>query len=260
MEKDDTGLDMKGDKMFFEKEYEINYYEQNVAGYLKESSLLHFFQDIATLSAEALGFGPSFVFTKNYAWVVLKYHIELYKEIKNFSSIKIKTEARGITKLYAFRDFEIYSPVGELLGKAVSAWALIDVDTRRMLPMQKVLNFVQPFENREGDLEFGKISTLENTLFQKKFDVRFDDIDVNRHVNNGNYVIWALETLPIDFRLKYLPKIIDIKFKKEISFGSTVVSRVQKQVDGERIKTLHEIKNSGNDEELSVIEIVWDCE
>ena len=47
--------------MLFTKEYEIKYYEQNVNGDLKESALLNFLQDIATLSAESLGFGPSFV-------------------------------------------------------------------------------------------------------------------------------------------------------------------------------------------------------
>ena len=69
--------------MLFTKEYEIKYYEQNVNGDLKESALLNFLQDIATLSAESLGFGPSFVFANNYAWVVLKYHIELFAPFRN---------------------------------------------------------------------------------------------------------------------------------------------------------------------------------
>lgn len=248
---------MKISEMYLEKEYEIKYYEQNVKGNLKESSLLHFLQDIATLSAESLGFGPSFVFPRNYAWVVLKYHIELYKEINNFSSIKIKTEPRGITKLYAFRDFEICSPEGELLGRVISAWALIDMESRRMLPMQKVLDFLKPFEKQDGDLEFGKIDALNEITYKKEFDVRFDDIDVNRHANNCNYIIWALETLPDDFRLEHYAKTIEIKFKKEVSLGARVVSSVQKiNVDG-RIVTLHEIKDFHAGEELTVVKIVW---
>ena len=75
------------------KEYEIKYYEQNVLGNLKESALLNFLQDIATISAEQLGFGATYTFARNYAWVVLKYHIELYKELNNLPKIIIKTES-----------------------------------------------------------------------------------------------------------------------------------------------------------------------
>lgn len=253
-------------EMVFTKEYEIKYYEQNVKGDLKESSLLHFMQDAATLSAESLGFGPSFVFPRNYAWVVLKYHIELYKEIKNFASIVIKTEPRGTTKLYAFRDFEIYSPENELLGKAASAWALIDMESRRMLPIQKVLDFIKPYEKKDDDLEFAKIeppssnSSDENNsdiIYQKEFDVRFDDIDVNKHANNCNYIIWALEALPYEFRLEHSPKNIDIKYRKEASMGAKVLSQVQQTIENGIPVTVHIIKDVENDEELTSLKIEW---
>ena len=69
------------------------------------------------MSAESLGFGPSFVFANNYAWVVLKYHIELFARLRNLSSIVIKTEPRGIAKLYAYRDFELYTKTANALAK-----------------------------------------------------------------------------------------------------------------------------------------------
>ena len=243
--------------MLFCKEYEIKYYEQNVKGYLKESALFNFLQDIATLSAESLGFGPSFVFSKNYAWVVLKYHIEIYSEIRNFSSIEIRTESRGTTKLFAFRDFELYSPNKELVGKVVSAWALIDMSSRKMLPMQKVLDFVQHFEKRENDLEYSVIEPVLTSEYQKDFEIRFDDIDVNHHANNSNYIVWALETLPDEFRMMYNPKVIDIKYSKEIGTGGEITAKTQKFSSGSTVKTLHLIKNKKTNEELASINIIW---
>lgn len=237
----------------YTKEYEIKYYEQNLRGDLKESSLLNFLQDIATLSAESLGFGPTFVFSNNYAWVVLKYHIELYKEIRNFDSITIKTQPRGTTKLYAFRDFELFSSEGDTVGKVVSTWALIDMESRRMLPMQKVLPMMMPYEKKEEDLEYNKIEPVEDITYSKEFEVRFDDIDVNHHANNCNYMVWALETLPQDFRLKHAPKTIDIKYRKEIGLNGKVLSQIQKN---ENI-TLHVIKDASDKEELCSIKIEW---
>lgn len=239
------------------KEYEIKYYEQNLNSQLKESSLLNLLQDIATISAESLGFGPSYIFPKNYAWVVLKYHIELYKDLKNLNKLIIKTESRGTTKLYAFRDFELYSSQNELLGKVISAWALIDITTRKILLMQKTLGFIKNFEPRLGDLEYGKIEPLKEVNYQKEFNVCFDDIDVNKHVNNSKYITWALEVLPVDFRMSYLSKVIDIKYKKEISFDEKVVSVVQKITENDSVYTLHCINDKLNGEELASLKIQW---
>lgn len=237
----------------YTKEYEIKYYEQNLRGDLKESALLNLLQDIATLSAESLGFGPTFVFSNNYAWVVLKYHIELYKEIRNFDSITIKTQPRGTSKLYAFRDFELFSSDGELVGKVVSTWALIDMDSRRMLPMQKVLPMMMPYEKKDDDLEYNKIEPVEKITYQKEFDVRFDDIDVNHHANNCNYIVWALETLPCDFRLSHTPKTIDIKYRKETGLKGKVHSLAA--LSGEI--TTHVLKDTSDNEDLCSIKIEW---
>ena len=235
----------------YEKEYEIKYYEQNLRGALKESSLLNFLQDVATLSAESLGFGPTFVFVNQYAWVVLRYHIEIYKDIKDITNIIIKTQPRGTSKLFAFRDFEFYSNEDVLLGKVVSTWMLIDVNTRRPLPTQKVLSMMPIYEKRQDDLEYSKIDNFETVTYKKEFDVRFDDIDVNKHANNCNYIIWALEALPNDFRLNHYPKTIDIKYQKETGLGSKVLSEVFVENDC----SLHRISENG--EELCSLRIEW---
>ena len=243
--------------MLFSKDYDVKYYEKNVNGNLKESSLLNFLQDIATLSAESLGFGPSFVFENNYAWVVLKYHIEIYEELKNLSSIKLKTLPRGVSKLYAFRDFEIYNSDEKCIGKAISTWALIDMETRRLLPMQKVLDFMMPFEKKDTDLAYEKIEHCESYEYKKTFDICFDDIDVNKHANNSNYVVWALASLPDDFRKHHYPVIIDINYRKEISFGGCVLScaKIQQTSFGE--ETVHFINDADTGEELMSLKITW---
>lgn len=244
--------------MLFSKEYDVKYYEQNLKGDLKESALLNILQDIATLSAESLGFGPSFVFANNYAWVVLKYHIELYMPLTNLDSIILKTEPRGVSKLYAFRDFSIFTKKGTLLGKVVSTWALIDMETRRMLPTQKTLPMMLPFEKRLDDLEYRAIDKFEQPMYVKEFAVRFDDIDVNKHANNSNYIVWALESLPLEFRLSYNAKTIDIKFRKEISLGGSVVVESIKS-DDEFCQTVHFIKDKENNEELASVLVNWRC-
>lgn len=239
--------------MLFKKEYEIKYYEKNVLGDLKESALLNFLQDAATLSAESLGFGPTFVFQNNYAWVVLKYHIELYKRINNCDSVTLTTEPRGISRLYAFRDFGIYSQSGDLIGKVISTWALIDMNTRKILPVQKVLPMMFPYEKRENELEYIKFSDIETPKYSKEYIVRFDDVDVNRHANNSNYIVWALDSLPVEFRMNHFVKTIDLKFKKE-AYADTkikVVSDINQNI------SCHKILGYSDNEELANIYVQW---
>ena len=50
------------------KKYTINYYELNTNSQLKESMLMLFLQDAATVNAEANGFGYSWTEANNLGW------------------------------------------------------------------------------------------------------------------------------------------------------------------------------------------------
>ena len=110
------------------------------------------------------------------------------------------------------------------------------------------------FEKRKDDLKYNKIPQLQNIDFEKEFSVRFDDLDVNRHVNNSNYITWAFETLNFDFRNSKKPKTLDIVFKKEAKFGDVISSQVQVIKN----TTLHIIKNKQTNEELCLIQANWE--
>lgn len=240
-------------ELMTEKSYEIKYYEQNLKNELKESSLLNFLQDIATVSAESLGFGPSFVFSNNYAWFILKYHIELERPIRNMELILLRTAPRGANRLYAYRDFEIYTKEDEKIGSASSLWALIDMNEKKMMPMEKSIPFMIKYEKKESDMGFDKIPPIENPDYTKNFEVKFDDVDVNQHANNANYIIWALETLPHEFRKKMNVKTIDIKYRKEVSMGASILSTA---VICENV-SVHVLCDADTQEEVCAVKFKW---
>lgn len=110
-----------------------------------------------------------------------------------------------------------------------------------------------PFVKREDDLTFEKIKPLERVDAEKIFEIRFDDIDVNNHVNNANYIIWAFELLDFNFRSTKKLKTLDMVFKKEIKYGEKVLSQVEVQND----KTTHILKNAETGEDLCLISALW---
>ncbi len=233
-------------------DYILRYYEKDLNLNLKPVSILNFMQDVASMHAEQNGFGATFVTNNNMAWFVLKYRLEILENMNDLKEIHIETESRGTSKLFAFRDF--YFRNGEtLFAKASSQWAMVDFETKKMAKVQEVLDFLPSYEKRETDLEFEKIPQISNADLKKEFEIRFDDIDINKHVNNPNYLAWALETLDFDFKSSHSMKTLDMYFKKEISYGHNVLSEVQ--IEG--LTTIHSIKNAQTLDELCSIKIEW---
>lgn len=238
-----------------EKNVKIRYSELDCNLTLKTSSLLQFLQDLASENAEELGFGYSYIIQHNLAWFLLKLHIEFDMYPKGLYSLDIKTEPRGYNKLFAFRDFQI-KHCGEIIGRAVSTWGLVDIEARSMTNMVDMFtghSQMKPLEKRETDLKYNKISPITNVSREKIFEVRFDDLDVNQHVNNANYITWAFETLDFDFRTQMSLRTLDMVFKKEAKYGEKILV----QVEINENQTIHLIKNAVTNEELCLVSALW---
>lgn len=239
----------------FEEHVKIRYSEMDYDLVLKPSSLLHFLQDLASDNAEQLGFGYSYIIKNNLGWFLLKYHMEFENYPEKIYDLKIKTEPRGYNKLFAFRDFELYD--GEtLLGRVASTWSLVDINSKSITSVQQALSdniYMTPYEKRCDDLLYEKIKPLEKVDIEKIYEIRFDDIDVNQHVNNANYIIWAFEPLDFDFRSRKKLKTLDIVFKKEIKYGYKILS----QIDVTENKTNHVLKCVETGEDLCLICANW---
>ena len=103
--------------------------------------------------------------------------------------------------------------------------------------------------------DFAKIPEVERIDEETKFRVRFDDIDMNKHVNNAVYALWACEAVDPNFRLEHNPKHIEISFKKEGLMGEKI--KVSTQSEGRH--TFHSICTyDGNNRELARAYIEWE--
>lgn len=239
----------------FEENFKIGYSEKDFNLVLKPAFLLRILQDLATTNAEELGFGYSYIVKNNLGWFLLKYHMEFNDFPENIEELTVKTEPRGYNKLFAMRDFEIINN-GETLGRVASSWALVDMTTKNMTSVGNVFgesSYMKPFEKRETDLSYNKIKPIQKIDNEQIFNIRYDDIDVNTHVNNSNYIIWAFETLDINFRSTKKLKTLDMMFKKEIKYGSKVISQVE--IDGNI--THHVLKNADTNEEICLVMAEW---
>lgn len=237
----------------FSKNYEIKYHEIDTQMVLKPSVLFEYLEDIAAKNADTIGFGYDDITKLGYAWFLLKYTMEFSNYPQNILGLKIDTEPRGTNRLFAYRDFIIKDDLSNIIGRVNSTWGLIDINTKSMVNPQTAFPQMPSLEKREDDLKYNKIASITEISAEKTFRVRYDDIDVNQHVNNSNYILWAFEALSSDFRSSRKLKKLDLTYKKEVKYGNNIVSQVQIADN----TTTHVIKNAATDEELCSISAQW---
>lgn len=233
----------------------IRYSELDFDKSLKPSALLNLFQDIAVENADKLGFGAKDFIERKLLWFLLKYHIEFLSYPMDTSELTLKTEPRGYHRLFAYRNFEVYS-AENLVVRASSLWSLVNYETKSIVNIDNIIKspYMPKFVAGDNDLSFERIPSLTKADYQKEFEVRYNDIDGNRHANNGNYVIWGMEPLSYGFRKHHKLKSMDIVFKKEIKYGERLLSQVQFIT---KDKTVHILKNIQTNEEICQLCCSW---
>ena len=237
----------------FEKEFQIRSYECDQDGYLRVVTLMNILQDAADASATALGFGFDFCIRNNVAWVGTNYHVVIKKMPKIHEKIKVLTWPSGENKFMALRDFIILDAKGNQMILATSQWVLVDAVRKRPISLAQYLPNYMYINERVLGTEFAKPDSIDHAEFEKTFQARFDDIDLNRHVNNAIYPLWAAETLSDEYLHHHIPSEIEISYKKECLYGEPVV--VKAILNG--MTSLHTVVNPEQNKELAHLRITW---
>ena len=244
---------MKSEK--FVRQYVVRSYEGDRNNNLRILTLLNIFQDLADDHAAALGFGLEFCIKEGMTWVGTGYVLEIDRLPKTHETIKVATWPSAKNKLSAYREFEVFAEDGKRIIRASSQWVLLNLEKRRPICVSEALSFHEPLPERAVETDFPKISDLDGIDETFKFRVRFDDIDLNKHINNAVYILWATEAVDSDFRLAHNPAKISINFRKEGYMGEKILVKTQRT--GSSSKHSLCTYGSDNERELARVMIDW---
>ena len=237
----------------FTKEYALRTYECDKNNNLRLIALMNILQDMADSHATALGLGLDFCLKKGLAWVGSAYHLKINRLPVLHEKIMVETWPCEERLLGAVREFVVKSINGEPLIKASSLWILIDFARKRPVSLRDNLPQYTVLPEHAFESDFAKLPEIETPDYTKRFSVRFDDIDVNNHVNNAVYPLWASEALNPEQRLSLTPSEIEINFKKECHYGEEIEVLTQTT----QSTTLHSIKSLTDGRELARLRFQW---
>lgn len=216
-----------------------------LAGYLSEAAGRH---------AEALGAGMDLLASRGQAWVLARSRMEIGGEARAGDLLEVETWPSGASRLWALRDFAVRGQRGEV-ARAITAWLVIDLQTRRPVRPDKVLD-PRLHAEREHVLPppDGKLPPLAAAAAERRFAIRWLDIDRNRHATNTAYLGWALEAVPEETWSGGRLASLEVDYLAECTYGSQVLSRAAPGADGE---LLHAVVREEDGRELARLRTRW---
>jgi len=240
-----------------ECQYHVHFYEVDYKKRILPSAIINYFQDIAIAQSEEVGVGIDFLAEHNLVWALIQWDITIKKYPVFNQDIKVFTRPVAFDKIYAYREFMVQGPQGELMVDAYSLWVLKDIAKKRIIkiPLFMFQNYGIAIDT-VAKRKMSKIQEISRVDAEQEFHVRYSDIDTNRHVNNVKYLEWAIETMPLETVVKCILQRIRVSYKKSTLFGEKVrVLTEINEVNGE-FNGIHKIENEQG-QAVCLLETVW---
>jgi acyl-ACP thioesterase len=179
-----------------------------------------FFQEAAISHAENLGVGREEMAHTGQAWILSRMTALVDKRPNYCETVTVRSWPRGFEKLFAIRDYQINDKGNIPVISARSAWIIVDMEKRRPLrpqsvvdnlPLNEGLEAITPETGGVAGLEARK--TLQKTIERKAL---YTDLDYNGHVNNVRYIQWIEDILDPLLLWKAEKMRLDINYLNEI--------------------------------------------
>lgn len=236
--------------------FAVHSYEADAFGTLAFPALAGYLQEIAGHHARSLGVGLDALQARGLTWVLVRQRVENPVPVALGETVEIETWPAGTERLAAIRNFVVRGAGGVEVARAATHWFVLDLATRRPVRPSEVLDPRFPRERAPSvvELAVGKLPELREWEHQKRFHVRYADIDVNLHVTNASYPTWAIEAVPREVWHASRLESVEVQYLSEAHHGAAILSRLART--GDR-SFAHAIVREEDGKELARLATGW---
>lgn len=236
--------------MKFRTKLNVDVHDVDHNGVARLSSLMRYIQSAAQSQLTAKGMSYDELRRRNRAFILSRIKMEFTESVyayDNLTAVSYPCESRGYSFL---RCYELERG-GNIIGRAVSMWALIDVETHSLI---KVNDFDLGLELHEPhDMALTRFSLPSIITEVGTYTVNYGDLDQNGHMNNTRYPDMYSNFLPLDGKRI---KSITINYVNEAPRGARLhVFRAEGENDTYYFRTQREDGKVNTDAEVVLTDI-----
>ncbi len=244
-------------KNYFDKEFELRYFEMNELGVATPTTMLTLLEEAAADHCYSISHSLYQLEEEGIGWVLFSGVMQMKRYPKYKEKIIIRTWLSKYSTIKGIRENIIYGENGDVIGSAKGLWVFFDINKRKPTQIYDSIKEKWSFcATKSIDYNISKkIELVENPDVKLRFVVNKYDTDMNKHVNNIRYLQWAIESVPDEIVDKYYLDTIDGRFLAEAHFGQTVV--VLTKFDKQDNSFIHTIKIEGTDIVCATAKTVW---
>jgi acyl-ACP thioesterase len=184
---------------------------------------LNFFQEAAISHAENLGVGRKAMAQANQGWILSRMSLQIDKRPRYGETVTVRSWPRGGEKLFALRDYDIRDAQDKPVIRARSCWIIIDLERRRPLRPQSVMDALPQNEGQDALLPGRTLAvSLEEQLNLHKAAERkalYSEVDYNGHVNHVSYIRWIEDAIDPSLLEQAKQMRLDINYLNEVLPG-----------------------------------------
>ena len=184
---------------------QIRYSECDSQARLSLAGLLNYFQDCSTFQSEVLGVGGKYLKENNLVWVLSSWQIVVNRYPSLCEEVETGTFPYGFKGCFGYRNFLMRTAEGETLAQANSLWTLLNLEQQTMAhPTERMKEVYEIQDKLPMEYASRKIAVPEDGMYEEPNVVKKHHLDTNHHVNNGQCVDMAMNSLPEDFAIRQM--------------------------------------------------------
>lgn len=180
---------------YFSQKITVDVHDVDFNGVCRASALLRYIQSAAQQQLTDRGMSYDALKEMGKAFIISRLHAEFTSSVRTYDKLEAETfpcESRGFSFLRCYRLIRN----GEVVGRAISVWALIDISSRALV---KVADFDLDLPTYEPlDIALNHIRMPSSLSDVGEYTVGYSDLDQNRHINNTKYADIFSNFLPLD--------------------------------------------------------------
>lgn len=233
--------------------YRVTVHDTDVNRIASASAVLRYMQEAAHLQLEVHHPSIDELRQEGKAFILSKLNMSIYQPIHTYDMITAETwpcESKGVS----FNRCSRILRDGNIVAELSSVWALLDINSHKLLRVTDLVWNVEP----EPPLELDSPSRiripkdLPLSLVGER-QIVYSDLDLNEHMNNTNYPNMLCDYLPSMIGKRVVS--MSINYISELSNGESVKIYLGENDGAYYMRTIKENGNTGAEAEIVLDEI-----